>query len=284
MIRRGAVSGLAVCFAACGVALMPALGATDPAAVNALEGTVSQRTLNVGTEPAAPAGPVARERALPRGNPLWAVPLSTLSATQERPLFSPSRRPPPPAVVAAPRAPIVAPPPPKPQEPDHPLLTVEGTVVSESDGIGIFLDEATNNVIRLRIGENHAGWTLRSVHGREASFEKDHRTATLVLPPPGAPQSSQPSIPIGVAAQAAATWIDGDGQLISPPVGRRLQSTAAPRRAPQPSQPFIPIGAGTQAAATWTDGDGQLITPPIARGLQSTAAPPRSGRQVGPEF
>jgi general secretion pathway protein N len=265
MIRRGAVPGLAACFAACGIALMPALSATDPTAVNALEGTVSQGNLNAGAEPAAPAGPVARERAPLRGNPLWAVPLSMLSATQERPLFSPSRRPPPPAVVAAPRVPIVAPLP-KPQEPDHPLLTVVGTAVSESDGIGIFLDEATNNVIRLRIGENHAGWILRSVQGREASFEKDHRTATLVLPPPGAPQSSQPAIPIGAAAQAVATWTDGDGQLIAPPVGRRSQSTGAPPRAPQSTRPSIPIGAGTQAAATWTDGDGQLTTPPRSGG------------------
>jgi hypothetical protein len=228
MIRRETVLGLAVCLAACGVARMPALSATDPSPVNALDSTLSQGTLNAATEPAEPAGPVARERALPRGNPLWAVPLSTLSATREHPLFSPSRRPPPPAVVAAPRAPIVVRPPPKPEEPDHPLLTVVGTVVSESDGIGIFLDQATNGVVRLKIGENHAGWILRSVQGREASFEKDHRTATLALPPPGAQQSGQPSIPIGVAAQAAATWTDGDGQLITPPIASMLRSTAAP--------------------------------------------------------
>src|SRR5262249_29523717 len=32
----------------------------------------------------------------PTGNPLWATPVGQLSATRERPLFSPSRRPPPP--------------------------------------------------------------------------------------------------------------------------------------------------------------------------------------------
>jgi general secretion pathway protein N len=237
MIRRGTVLGLAVCFAACGVARMPALSATDPAATDALDSAVSRGTLNAGTEPAEEqARPVAREVALPRGNPLWAVPLSTLSATREHPLFSPSRRPPPPAVVAAPRVPIVTRPPPKPEEPDHPLLTVVGTVVSESDGIGIFLDQATNTVIRLRIGENHAGWILRSVQGRDASFEKDHRTATLALPTPGGPQSSQPSTPIGAGAQAAATWLDGDGQLITPPIARSLRSTAAPPRGGQVDQ------------------------------------------------
>src|ERR1700736_2657436 len=39
-------------------------------------------------------------RTLPTGNPLWSVPLSALSATQERPIFSASRRPPQRAVVA----------------------------------------------------------------------------------------------------------------------------------------------------------------------------------------
>src|SRR5437762_14197470 len=39
-------------------------------------------------------------RSLPAGNPLWSVPLSVLSATQDRPIFSASRRPPQRAVVA----------------------------------------------------------------------------------------------------------------------------------------------------------------------------------------
>ena len=37
----------------------------------------------------------------PSGNPLWSVPLSVLTATRERPVFSASRRPMPPAVAAA---------------------------------------------------------------------------------------------------------------------------------------------------------------------------------------
>ena len=36
------------------------------------------------------------------GNPLWAIPVSKLSATRDRPLFSSSRRPPTPTVAAAP--------------------------------------------------------------------------------------------------------------------------------------------------------------------------------------
>jgi hypothetical protein len=228
MIRRGAILALAASFVACGGARVPALSATDPAAVSPIDSTTSRGILNAGSDSPEPASPVARERPLLRGNPLWAVPLSALSATRERPLFSPSRRPPAPAVVAVPRAPVAARPAPKAEEPDHPLLTLVGTVAGETGGIGIFVDQATNNVIRLRTGENHDGWVLRSVQGREASFEKDQRAATLALPPPGAGPSGQPSVPIGVGAQVGATWMDGDGQLITPPTGRTSQSSAGP--------------------------------------------------------
>ena len=62
-------------------------------------------TVRVVAPPTAPAP----ERAL-SANPLWAIPLTQLSATRERPIFSPSRRPPPAAVAAEPaivKAPVV---------------------------------------------------------------------------------------------------------------------------------------------------------------------------------
>src|SRR5262245_32324885 len=51
----------------------------------------------------------------PGGNPLWGIPMSTLSVTRERPIFSVTRRPPAPP----PPKPLVeapAPPPPAPPE------------------------------------------------------------------------------------------------------------------------------------------------------------------------
>jgi general secretion pathway protein N len=228
MIRWGAILGLAAGSIAFGDARISALSATDPVAVNPIDNTISAGMVNAGPESAGPASPMARERPVLRGNPLWVVALSSLSVTRERPIFSPSRRPPPPAVVAAPRVPPVMRPPPKPEAPDHPLLTLVGTVSGETGGIGIFLDQSTKNVIRLRTGQNHTGWILRSIQGREASFEKDDQTATLALPPPGAEQSGQPSIPIFAGTQAGETWTDGDGQLIRPPPERMLQSIAAP--------------------------------------------------------
>ena len=50
-------------------------------------------------------------RPLPSGNPLWAIPLSVLTATQERPIFTASRRPPQRAVAAPAVDQVSAPPP-----------------------------------------------------------------------------------------------------------------------------------------------------------------------------
>jgi general secretion pathway protein N len=128
-------------------------------------------------------GPATRDREL-RGNPLWGIPLRSLTVTRERPLFTPSRRPPAPAVAGPP--PVEAPPPPPPPSgPDRPQLTLVGAISGETDGIAIFLDETTRDIVRLRTGESHpSGWTLRSVKGREAALVKDEETVILVLPAP----------------------------------------------------------------------------------------------------
>jgi hypothetical protein len=163
-------------------------------------------------ESAKRTGPAASEPA-PGGNPLWSLPLSALSVTRERPIFSPSRRPPPP-VVAAPYVPPASPPPPppKPSGPNHPLLTLLGTLAGDGQGVGIFVNDADKSTLRLRTGEDHEGWVLRSIRSGEAIFEKGDRTATLALPLLGpvtqAPASRMPF---------ANTWRDGDGQMIGAP-------------------------------------------------------------------
>ena len=132
------------------------------------------------TAPAPQAPDRPRE---PSGNPLWAIPLSSLSATRDRPLFSPARRRPTPPAVAGPTRvdPVTAA---APAASDRPLLTLVGAVVGDNGGIAIFLDQTTNDVVRLKTGESRAGWTLRSVKGREATLQNDRVTATLVLPAP----------------------------------------------------------------------------------------------------
>jgi len=132
-------------------------------------------------QPRPPAVPSPRQptqgqvKPSPSANPLWGVPIKQLSNTRERPIFSPSRRPPPPVVVAAP------PPPPPPaqiaKEPERPQLTLLGTIINDSDGYGIFMDQLTKAPVRIRIGGSHQGWTLRSLHAGAATLEKGpHQT------------------------------------------------------------------------------------------------------------
>ena len=49
----------------------------------------------------------------------------------------------------------------------------------------MFVDQATNSVIRLRTGQDHQGWVLRAVKGREATLVKASVSTTLMLPEPG---------------------------------------------------------------------------------------------------
>jgi general secretion pathway protein N len=122
----------------------------------------------------------------PRGNPLWAIPLKLLSFTRERPLFTPSRRPPAPVVARVePQRPVVLP---SPAAPETPRLALVGLIVGGTEGIAIFVDQTTREVVRLRTNEGHGGWILRSIQGREATLEKTPFSAVLAIPPPGREQ------------------------------------------------------------------------------------------------
>jgi hypothetical protein len=141
----------------------------------------------------------------PAGNPLWQVSLASLKVTQERPLFSLSRRPAPLAVIAPPvQAPLPSPPA-QPPEPDQPPLSLIGTILQDNAGIAIFQSGNTDGVIRLKIGESYAGWSLAALKPREAIFNNGHRHATLGFPLPAARQ--EPTIlPAAVPAPA---WLNG---------------------------------------------------------------------------
>jgi hypothetical protein len=123
----------------------------------------------------------------PTGNPLWSMPIKQLSMTRDRPLFSPSRRPPPP-----PPAPYVAPvavrTPVKPAEPEKPAVSLLGTIIGTGadDRIGVFLETGTQQIVRLRVGEDHQGWVLRLIKAREVTLVKDSEQAVVLeLPAPG---------------------------------------------------------------------------------------------------
>jgi hypothetical protein len=163
--------------------------AESPATPGLIESPAA--AVQVTAPPPAPTAP-ASERAL-SANPLWAMPLAQFPVTRERPIFSPSRRPPAAAVASVMVPKVVAMP--KPKEPERPQLSLVGTIVGDDEGFGIFLDQSTKGVIRLKVGEDFQGWKLRSVQGRETALEKDERTVTLVLPQPGLGQVSTEGSP-----------------------------------------------------------------------------------------
>jgi len=174
----------------------------------ALELAISPVTEQPGRDSAAESGPPANVRPAPQvpaaesggrelpANPLWAIPLKQLTNTRERPIFSPSRRPPASAVVGPPPAPPVRVPP-KPAGPQSPELSLVGTVIGEKESIAVFVEDITKNPVRLRTGEAHKGWTLRSVQGREATLEKDRESVNLSLPQPGIEQTASISAGAG---------------------------------------------------------------------------------------
>ena len=143
-------------------------------------------------------------RTPPSGNPLWAIPLSVLTATQDRPIFSASRRPPQRAVAALPVDQSRAPPPQK-VAPERLSLALIGAVVGEGDAIAVLLDQANQKIVRLHLGESHAGWELSSVQPREVTFRKADRTEVLVLKRQDGPAgvADAPAAP-GLVVPAAA--------------------------------------------------------------------------------
>jgi general secretion pathway protein N len=193
MTSRRMIIGLGAGFLMLGAAL--AYGAISTGAPDDVGSGPRPAAIDIGPRAVPPAPP---ER-VPSGNPLWAIPLKDLSATRDRPLFSPSRRPSAPAVAAAPFKLAAAA---KPAEPDRPKLALVGTISGDGEGIGIFLDPSNNKIVRLKTGDAHNGWILRRVERRETLLEKNDQTAVLALPVPGAP----PAPGTKVAADPSGRW------------------------------------------------------------------------------
>lgn len=163
--------------------VVEARGANSPNALDLPPSNVLPAPVEIA--PSAPAQQsVDLPPAEPSGNPLWAIPLSALTATRERPLFLPSRRAPA-AAVAGPVAAAPPPPPPPPAQEERPPLVLIGVVAGESEGFAVFLDQTSNGVVRLKTGQDHSGWVLRAVKGREATLHKNGKSEILALPVPG---------------------------------------------------------------------------------------------------
>jgi len=171
----------------------------EPAGVN-LRGNVADSASQITEQHLAAAKNPDLRQPPPGGNPLWGTPVSSLSVTQERPLFSASRRPPaPPAPLAPPPMPVAEAPPP-PAEPERPPLTLVGTAIGNPQNLALILNQTTKSFIRLHVGEAAMGWYLRSVDSRTMTLEKNNQLVTLSLPAPGATPAS--ASPLAFAARA----------------------------------------------------------------------------------
>jgi hypothetical protein len=181
---------IAICLSA------PAFAYTASGVDNAANPGVDNPGLDVTRHAMPPPDVTAKPAEAPTvaANPLWAIPLNALTATRTRPLFTPSRRPPAPVVASVPVAAPRPPPSPPPTAPQHPNLTLVGTVASDNEGVAVFIDTTTRDTVRLRTGEGHSGWILKSVERRAATLQNGEQTETLAMPKPTATQAPAPVV------------------------------------------------------------------------------------------
>jgi general secretion pathway protein N len=116
--------------------------------------------------PAAPSNPVA------------AQPLDELSATLDRPLFSPTRHPPAPPPPPPPVVQVAAPPPPPPPPPN---LTLFGVVIDGEGARALVRAGADKKLLRAQIGDDIEGWKVAQIEGRKVVLSLDGRFVTFAL-------------------------------------------------------------------------------------------------------
>jgi hypothetical protein len=80
--------------------------------------------------------------------------------------------------------------------------------------------------VRLKTGQDHQGWVLLSVKGREATLEKNKRSATLTLPAP--------------------TTLSLEGAPPTPTMLPRPPTVTVPRRGGAAAPHQVPLGAPKQ--------------------------------------
>ena len=106
-------------------------------------------------------------------NPLAIHSLAELTATRERPLFSPTRRPPPPPAVAEAEA---APPPAPP-----PDVQFSGVVMDKKGALAIIRPDASGPAKSVRVGDVVSGWKVEQIERRQMTLSLDGRSASFTL-------------------------------------------------------------------------------------------------------
>lgn len=98
------------------------------------------------------------------------LPRQMLVDFDERPLFASDRQPPPRQVTGRPVTPL--------------NISVVGIFVSKDDAITV-IRQQSNVQVRLRVGDNIDGWTVKSIQPRSVVFESRGQTREIDLTKPG---------------------------------------------------------------------------------------------------
>jgi len=146
-------------------------------------------------------------------SPLAAQPFDRLSATRERPLFSPTRRPP------APPPEIAAPPPPPPPPPTIVLLAV---VMDGEEARAVVRAGPEAKIMRVGIGDDIGGWKVGQIEARQLVLSRDDRSAKFTM---FSRTSADSQHDTGGAAQPARSVAQRPSSAPSAPA---LPSIAAP--------------------------------------------------------
>lgn len=140
--------------------------------------------VTLGTAWAEETSPADPATSAPEGGALADIPLATLSATRERPLFLPSRRPPQPLAQAEPPPVMASAPPPRAEEPP-PRFTLLGIIRSrKAGGAAVVLDEADHTSVSLKAGDDRHGWVVQAIDGTTVTLRNGERVVTLTYPEP----------------------------------------------------------------------------------------------------
>jgi general secretion pathway protein N len=114
------------------------------------------------------------------GNPVELQPLQALTATHERPLFSPTRRSAP--KIVTPVAAVKQEPPPAPPPP--PSLVLLGIVSENGEARAAVRagdKRPADKVLRVRAGDDVGGWKVDRIESRRLVLTQGERSADFVL-------------------------------------------------------------------------------------------------------
>ncbi|HEY2757484.1 MAG TPA: hypothetical protein VGJ01_17280 [Pseudolabrys sp.] len=106
-------------------------------------------------------------------NPLAVHSFSELSATRDRPLFSPTRRPPPPPPEAAEAEPAPPAPP--------PAVLFTGVIMDTKGALAIVRADASARPMYVHVGDVVAGWKVGQIERRKLTLALDGRSASFTL-------------------------------------------------------------------------------------------------------